>query len=39
MARTDLPLSIDRRRLMTSVAATATATGILLGVRCDELER
>jgi hypothetical protein len=33
MAKTDLPLTINRRRMLTSVAATVTATGILPGVR------
>jgi hypothetical protein len=34
MARQEFPLGIDRRRLLTSVAATATATGILPGLVC-----
>jgi len=33
MARPDFPLSINRRRLLTSAAATVTATGILPGVK------
>ena len=33
MARPDFPLNIDRRRLLTSAAATVTATGILPGVK------
>jgi hypothetical protein len=33
MARPDFPLSINRRRLLTSAAAAATATGILPGVK------
>jgi hypothetical protein len=33
MAKTDFPLSIDRRQLLTSAAATVTATGILPGVK------
>jgi hypothetical protein len=33
MAKTDFPLCIDRRRLMTSAAATVTATGILPGAK------
>ena len=32
MAEPDFPLSINRRRLMTAVAATVTATGIVPGV-------
>jgi len=33
MARRDFPLSINRRRLLTSAAAAATATGILPGLK------
>jgi hypothetical protein len=33
MARRDFPGSINRRRLVTAVAATVTATGILPGVK------
>jgi hypothetical protein len=33
MARPDFPLSINRRRLLTSAAATVTATGILPAVK------
>ena len=33
MARPDFPLSIDRRRLLTSAAAAATATVILPGLK------
>ena len=33
MAEPDFPLSINRRRLLTSAAAAATATGILPGVK------
>ena len=33
MARPGFPLNINRRRLLTSVAATVTATGILPGVK------
>jgi hypothetical protein len=33
MARPDFPLSINRRRLLTSAAATVTATGILPDVK------
>ena len=33
MARSDFPLSFNRRRLLTSAAATVTATGLLLGAK------
>jgi hypothetical protein len=34
MAGSDFPLSINRRRLLTSAAAAVTVTGIVPGVKC-----